>query len=155
MGGSRRSDDSGGSLRRGYDPGRILMELTHSRLPEYLLHLAEKIPEIACPPGCSVCCNEAWNLTVRDDGTFEAVRFKDRVIRECSALGSGGCDIYDSRPFVCRILFKGVGLGECSMGLRPSFLLTATEIQDILIEWNRLELLNYYAQRNWHGANRK
>lgn len=80
--------------------------------------LGSILPEIPCPPDCSLCCEIA--LGIKKFGSYQAVEFvfldKDS---SCVCLKDGRCSKYSERPMVCRVFFKSKDGLDCFRGLEP------------------------------------
>lgn len=80
--------------------------------------LASMLPEIPCPPDCSLCCEIALGVVKR--GSYQTAEFvfldKDST---CMCLKDGRCSKYYERAMICRVFFKGEDGLDCFRGLEP------------------------------------
>lgn len=94
------------------------------------------LPEIDCPPECSLCCEFPleilWDLQLETGAT---------EIREsnygsfCRQYKASRCLIFDQRPFVCRIFWKEKNNPVCHGGRSANHILTEEEFRRILWCW--------------------
>lgn len=89
-----------------------------------------RIPSFECIPGCHDCCGpvttssyEISALPIKSEAEHDAALTN----LSCPYLGSGGCEVYDDRPLICR-LFGTTPRLPCPHGRHP------TEMLDSLIE---------------------
>ena len=85
---------------------------------EKLTELYKKIPEVDCPYGCTKCCgpvplskSEAAVL-----GKTELMTNWDKETMNCEFMSKDGtrCDVYEDRPFICRIFgCESEGIYRC------------------------------------------
>lgn len=59
------------------------------------------VPAFECEPGCTECCGPI----VFARGEWDRLEDKRESEEErCPYLGAGGCEIYEQRPMMCRLL---------------------------------------------------
>jgi len=96
--------------------------------------LYSQIPKMVCKEGCTDCCGPVpFNKE-----ELSRLKGKDRKkcntgAADCPYSLNGGCDIYEDRPFICRIFgtAKDVPLLECPHGCKPMFPLPAGRAKDL------------------------
>lgn len=98
-------------------------------------------PPVDCEPGCTDCCGPVpfsrseWERTGLPfseakqtpalPGAYLAGKGDSIETLVCLFREPGGCSIYESRPFICRLYGCGPGL-PCAKGRGPRFPLSAT-----------------------------
>ncbi len=98
--------------------------------------LYREIPTFTCVPGCTDCCGPI--LFTR----AEWARVKDKRMAtslDCPYSLAGKCDIYEQRPFICRLY----GAADdprltCPHGCRPEKLLTADRTGELTDAYQKL-----------------
>lgn len=64
-----------------------------------LTKLYKKIPKFTCIEGCTDCCGPVpWSKS-----EWEAIKDKRSAVGINCPYANNGCDIYDQRPFMCRL----------------------------------------------------
>jgi Fe-S-cluster containining protein len=95
------------------------------------------IPEVPCPPGCTVCCR-AFGIPSQTRTETRRLKkylkekglaFKAAEDTTCPYVSALGCAIYPVRPFTCR-LFGASPNSRCSTGVRPVHLLHEDEEEE-------------------------
>ncbi len=104
--------------------------------------LYAQIPEMACKPGCSDCCGPV-PFTLWEWERVQDRRHGDWSSLKCPYAVNGRCEIYEQRPFMCRLF----GTTEdarlrCPHGHRPDRMLSTTEARRLTSEY--LELMVRY-----------
>ncbi|MDI6760875.1 MAG: hypothetical protein QMD05_08605 [Candidatus Brocadiaceae bacterium] len=77
------------------------------------------VPDFECIAGCTACCGPV-PFTKQE---WDKVKDKRRVTSLTCPYATLGCEIYDNRPFLCR-LYGTVEKMLCPFGRRPKMLLT-------------------------------
>lgn len=99
--------------------------------------LYEQIPAFKCVEGCTACCGPVpfskWEWEHLKDKR-EAP--EDKI--SCPYSLSGKCDIYEDRPFMCRLFGTAGGMLECPVGARPMILLADDTASDMTQKYNRM-----------------
>jgi hypothetical protein len=104
--------------------------------------LYSRIPAMVCKEGCTDCCGpvvfnreELSRLNSKDRGKCNTVS------GDCPHSLNGGCDVYENRPFVCRIFgtAKDVPGLECPHGCKPMFPLPGEVAKDLTKNYMTLE----------------
>jgi len=97
-------------------------------------NLYRKIPTFKCKPGCHGCCGPI------PFSQWEWNRIKDkrehRSLLHCPYESEQGCDIYETRPYMCR-LFGTVNDPKliCPHGCGPAVKLTAQQADKMTREY--------------------
>jgi len=95
--------------------------------------LYEKIPTFKCIPGCMDCCGPVPFSKVE----WERVKDKRKARSlKCPYAVDGKCEIYEVRPFVCR-LFGAVDTPTmtCPYGRGPENKLTEAEARELTFRY--------------------
>ncbi|KKM68975.1 hypothetical protein LCGC14_1455490 [marine sediment metagenome] len=93
--------------------------------------LYAKIPTFECIPGCHACCGPV----PFSEEEWARVPGKKAMASSCPyVLPSGRCEIYEIRPFMCRVFGTFGGL-KCPLGQGPAKLLIYREMHDLLGEY--------------------
>lgn len=95
-----------------------------------LLDIYAQIPKFECMPGCTKCCG----LVPFSKSEWDAIEDKRQCGDDlsCPYIRNGYCDIYEHRPFMCR-LFGSVNywLLKCPHGLGPDTPLTEEQAREL------------------------
>lgn len=110
-----------------------------------LRQLYRAVPDMECHVGCLDCClgyapsmaKEEW-MEIKHPGKFPTGKFIER----CPFLGEKGCEIYNKRPFICR-LFGTDDFPGCPHGCKPERPLEGE---------GGMRLLGQYEQWLWEDA---
>lgn len=104
------------------------------RKAERLDALYAKVPTFKCIPGCHACCGpvpfsaEEWaRLPVKRVGQGQT----------CPYVSEKGCEVYEYRPFMCRIFGTYAGCA-CRYGRGPGLLLTRRGAGALLAEYRQI-----------------
>lgn len=110
----------------------------HSILHQTLMtheELYKLIPTFKCKEGCSECCGP---MQYFDEFELEQLDEKKLPVGfYCPYKTTTGCEIYDKRPFICRLFGNLEGL-ECKYGYGPLKKLTKQEGDKIMKLYNNL-----------------
>lgn len=86
-------------------------------------YLYKQIPFFKCKEGCHDCCHDIIVFTSWEWAQIRIKRIATTV--KCPYLGESGCEIYEQRPFVCRIYGTTINPKmACPHGCGPAKLLS-------------------------------
>ena len=101
-----------------------------------LQELYDDIPKMECIEGCSDCCGprswskEEWDKIPEEQKKYSKLGF------DCPYVQNGGCEVYDKRPFICRL--RGTCPEDerlrCPCGRKPEMPLSK-EQADVMIKF--------------------
>ena len=81
--------------------------IDHDTFADYLTELERLIPQVPdrCPAGCSECCGPQFLSAVEATrmGLEGSKHTGCTKTFNCALLTSGGCSVYENRPFVCKL----------------------------------------------------
>lgn len=113
--------------------------------------LTDQIPAFDCIPGCTACCGPVpWSAPEFNslpagieppyviqvvDNTVTPVA--SSACLDCPFSLDGNCQVYEDRPFMCR-LYGTVENLPCAYGKRPKRMLTSAQGQSLLERYHRL-----------------
>lgn len=91
-------------------------------------YLRKQIPNFECKPGCTDCCGPV------PFSRWEWAQVKDQRISdgiECPYATKEGCEIYEQRPILCRLM-GAVPRLECPHGCGPKKMLPGKKEIEIM-----------------------
>lgn len=86
-----------------------------------ILFYRERIPQLACRPGCHDCCGPvmapSMEVTMLPSVPLEQ---RQQALDQwsCPHLGENGCMVYEDRPLTCRLMGVTKKL-PCPQGVQP------------------------------------
>lgn len=97
-------------------------------------YLRRQIPAFKCKEGCADCCGPV------PFSRWEWAQIKDQ--REatgvnCPYISKAGCEIYEDRPILCRLMGACSGL-PCPRGCRPQKLLSKKKEKEIMRKYTEV-----------------
>lgn len=99
-----------------------------------LRQLYKEIPSFSCLLGCTGCCgpipftSSEWSR-VRDKKKASGI--------DCPYSLQGRCDIYDERPFICRLFGASEDL-KCPRGCRPDKPLSVEKTRQLMRKYRKI-----------------
>lgn len=102
--------------------------------------LYAQVPAMECKGLCTDQCSIIGMTELERDRMLQASGGKQATVdanMRCGYLTSGRCDVYDTRPMVCRIFGAAEDL-RCKHGCRPKALLSARKGHELLDAVRRL-----------------
>ena len=98
--------------------------------------LYRQIPGFKCKPGCTDCCGPV-PFSKSEWGKVKDKRCATSL--DCPYSLAGKCDIYEDRPFICRLYGATSDPGmQCPHGCKPSSPLTAGKAKELTDKYVRL-----------------
>ncbi|MFW6179744.1 MAG: YkgJ family cysteine cluster protein [Desulfohalobiaceae bacterium] len=111
--------------------------MTEDQARQELQRLYDRIPSFRCMPGCTDCCGPVpfsrleWQR-VLDKRTGDASL-------TCPYARGGQCEIYDQRPFICRLMGATSDPKlKCPRGCGPNKPLSARQAHRLTIRYYKL-----------------
>lgn len=106
-------------------------------IAERLAALYAKVPTFKCKEGCTDCCGPVPFIKAEWDKVDVKKDLKPGCLDCPYAKADGGCEIYEHRPFMCR-LFGTVEDLACPHGCAPEKLFTKAEGNALVDEYIRI-----------------
>lgn len=102
---------------------------------EQLCRIYNRIPRFECVPGCNECCVATPISKVELDRLPPKEKTGRNLV--CQYSTPEGCEVYDKRPYMCRI-FGTVEDLQCPAGGKARKTLTVSEGQKLTNEYIRV-----------------
>ncbi len=106
---------------------------------DQILKLYAQIPKMTtCEPGCTRCCGPV-PFTPSERAKIGAMT--TGMYLTCPFVGEKGCEIYENRPFMCRLFGAAdVPLLRCPRKRRSRRILTSDQAAKLAKEYTRIML---------------
>lgn len=113
--------------------------------PRTLAELYQRIPSMACKPGCTDCCGPVPAVGVEAVAAPLLAEHKvaERMASgciDCPYSAGADCAIHPQRPFLCRLFGTAPGhaLLTCPHGCQPDHPLTPAQADELARHYFRL-----------------
>jgi hypothetical protein len=134
-----------------------------SSVADRLAALYDRVPQVGCRGLCADSCTAIDGVSAERD-VLEAAGFALPAVRatpgqirlqilstgaapRCPALSEAGrCQVYERRPFICRLFGTTPGL-TCEHGCLPDRWVTRTEVREMFEELHAIEAQDHSERR--------